>query len=387
MTPFPDLAEHKDIKWHIKAPHAPASIKPWSDQLILEVDSLARFLLQHKISKEYPEIVALGFWARKANLLKMLPGQARFKEAKKTPAVFHVGPANVDTVFFYSFLLSVLAGNQNIVRVSNRSGALVYQLIDLLQGFFYQYANSEFEQLISIIEYPATSTGVTVTLSEWANMRVIWGGDNSIDAINHIAPHANQLTFPDRYSIALMQIEDAEQIPQAVEAMVKDLLPFRQQACSSPKAIVWWNTSEQLQNAFFLQLNQVLANKENGFDMRDQVEQFVDCQRMVITHKPAVKTIEHNHITCLDLDKLLPDYFDIHTGHGLLLNIRVDTLDSLPYADKLQTIAVFNIPDAMQNELMTNHYVKRVTSLGKALSFQHIWDGVDLCEAFGQLTC
>ena len=35
--------------------------------------------------------------------------------------VFHVPPANVDTIFVYSWALSALAGNPNVVRISSRS--------------------------------------------------------------------------------------------------------------------------------------------------------------------------------------------------------------------------------------------------------------------------
>ncbi|MFC6804089.1 acyl-CoA reductase [Deinococcus caeni] len=34
--------------------------------------------------------------------------------------VFHVPPANVDTIFIYSWLMSVLAGNRNVIRLSSR---------------------------------------------------------------------------------------------------------------------------------------------------------------------------------------------------------------------------------------------------------------------------
>ena len=39
--------------------------------------------------------------------------------------VFHVPPANVDTIFIYSWLISALAGNRNIVRVSPRRSEVV----------------------------------------------------------------------------------------------------------------------------------------------------------------------------------------------------------------------------------------------------------------------
>ncbi len=43
--------------------------------------------------------------------------------------VFHIPPANVDTIFMYSWVLSMLMGNRNIVRLSRRSTPQVELII------------------------------------------------------------------------------------------------------------------------------------------------------------------------------------------------------------------------------------------------------------------
>ncbi len=48
--------------------------------------------------------------------------------------VFHVPPANVDTIFVYSWALSALAGNHNVVRISERSAAAAETILDALNG-------------------------------------------------------------------------------------------------------------------------------------------------------------------------------------------------------------------------------------------------------------
>lgn len=386
MIPFPELPTSDQLRWHLQARLSDESLQPWCDELIEAVHGLSSFLLKHTDAKAFPEIIALGFWARQRNI-RQIAAQQSFVESKRPAKVFHIGPANVDTVYFYSFLLSFLSANQNIVRISNRSGAAVYELLRLLQGFLQQHPDSLLGKRVSVLEYPADQEEVTQALSAWADMRVIWGGDDSIQAINRIAPHVNQLNFPDRYSIALLRVENEDQVEKAVEGMCKDLLPFRQQACSSPKAIFWLKTPKVLQSAFFNNLNKAIAKSVNGFDMRDQVEQFVDCQRIAIVNQVTVLSLEHSQLTHLELMQIPSDVFNSHSGHGLILSTDIDTPESLPFADKLQTIAVFNIPVFMQDDLIANHYVKRVVPLGEALSFHHIWDGVDLCQAFGKLRC
>ena len=46
--------------------------------------------------------------------------------------VFHLPPANVDTIFVYSWALSALAGNSNVVRISARSAGAADAILEAL---------------------------------------------------------------------------------------------------------------------------------------------------------------------------------------------------------------------------------------------------------------
>ena len=45
---------------------------------------------------------------------------------------FHVTPANVDTLFVYSWVLSLLVGNANIVRLSSRSTPVRTRILETI---------------------------------------------------------------------------------------------------------------------------------------------------------------------------------------------------------------------------------------------------------------
>src|SRR5262245_19722913 len=85
--------------------------------------ALARRLLAPSSARRFPELASLGFFLRRGEVEKLLDsaqpamGQLRFPRG----LVFHVPPANVDTIFVYSWALSALAGNANVVRISSRS--------------------------------------------------------------------------------------------------------------------------------------------------------------------------------------------------------------------------------------------------------------------------
>jgi hypothetical protein len=84
--------------------------------------ALSARLLAEGPGTRTPEAVALAYWLRPANLRRIAADHPAAAGAVRVPrgVALHVTPANVDTMFLYSFGLSLLAGNVNVVRVSQR---------------------------------------------------------------------------------------------------------------------------------------------------------------------------------------------------------------------------------------------------------------------------
>ncbi|MDN4500898.1 acyl-CoA reductase [Alteromonadaceae bacterium BrNp21-10] len=364
------------------------NIAPWSNHLVSEINKLAQYLLTNSKVKATPELVALAFWARKSNIKsiqKTMQNDHLEQPRSVVHKVFHIAPANVDTVFFYSLILSVLAGNQNIVRVSLRSGDITQQLIKLLDTYLKTH-QSCLSQLISIVEYDAEHRSATEAFSQWCDLRVLWGGDKAIQAISHIRPQTRQIAFPDRFSIAIIQLTEVEQIASAVDGLIRDLLPFRQQACSSPKAFYWWQTPNALQKVFWQRFGEQLGTNSQQFSMSDQVEQIICGQRLIMQGKVIAKPCQAiAGMRVIQVEKLSAVQFELHSGYGLLCDVQLDTLDTLPFADKLQTVSQFGLSQAMLQKLtkyQDNKGFKRLTTLGQALTFESNWDGINLPRAF-----
>src|SRR5262245_7901327 len=88
------------------------------DELVVDfLTRFARILLAPATARRYPELASLGFFLRRAEVTKALAAINADDRALRFPRglVFHVPPANVDTIFVYSWALSALAGNRNIV--------------------------------------------------------------------------------------------------------------------------------------------------------------------------------------------------------------------------------------------------------------------------------
>ena len=98
-------------------------VKPfpiYSDMAILLLDTLSRELRNDKEAREYPDILTFAFWCRRANITKL-------KEEYRTQflrigrgLIFHIAPSNVPINFAFSLAFGILAGNANVVRVSEK---------------------------------------------------------------------------------------------------------------------------------------------------------------------------------------------------------------------------------------------------------------------------
>src|SRR5262249_35789735 len=101
-----------------------SAAEPFAPDAVAFCDAVSKYMLELP-SSAGPQWAALGFFFRAAAITKMaqeVAGLERRESVLRAPRglVFHVTPGNVDTQFLYSWLLSVLAGNANVVRVSSR---------------------------------------------------------------------------------------------------------------------------------------------------------------------------------------------------------------------------------------------------------------------------
>ena len=155
--------------------------------------------------------------------------------------VFHLPPSNVDTIFIYSWLLSALAGNANIVRMSERATGAALAVCRLFNQIA-KDADPLIAHTTAILRY-GHEREITAAISALSDVRVIWGGDATVNTIRTIPlpPHATELTFPDRYSLSVLdaaqycELDQAERQSLATQ-FYNDMYWFDQMACSSPQA-------------------------------------------------------------------------------------------------------------------------------------------------------
>lgn len=377
---------------------APASL-PFSPPILAFVENLGRALRSDPAVRRHPELVALGFWARAANIRRL---QARF-DAPYPEAVrlargvaFHIAPSNVDTIFVYSLLLSMLAGNVNLVRVSSRAGDQANLLMEVFAKTL-ESADPSVRNATAIVRYEH-DRAITDALSRAADLRIVWGGDATVQLVREspLAPSGTELVFPNKYSLAVIDaaawLAEPDQAAVA-RAFVNDSLWFGQAACSSPRTVVWRGSDADFTAASESFWRMIETGAEAaGFEIEDAhaVAKLLAEQGAAIDEWIAIRPSLTNRVRVLDCE-LAHLVQTPGVGNGYFRETRIDRLEQLTGLAQAdwQTIVSFGVPDAdWRATLAANpraRGIDRIVRVGTALDFDAIWDGKDLLASMSRL--
>lgn len=341
-----------------------------------------------------PEIVALGFWLRKANIHKLRQSfdeTNRFVKARGT--VFHIAPSNVDTIFVYSWMLSLLAGNRNVIRVSSKEqhgmSLLLETIVEELQSpLFVSIANR------TMICTYGHEESATARISEACQTRVIWGGDETIRAIREVplAPLANELAFPDRFSLALFSSEaivglDEIEMNGLVDRFYNDVFWFDQMACSSPRLVIWTGDSQELaKERFWLAFENKVEEKRYELMAATQVLKYTTSLWMA-TSDAVTKVSPATYVSRVQLDEIPAVARERHCGGGLFYEYDAENVvkAAAVLIDKDQTVSYFGFNQQELRDFVDaiqTRGVDRVVPIGQALDFSGVWDGQSFLTSF-----
>ena len=354
--------------------------------------------------KAHPELVALGFWMRRANLDNL---RNRFQQSAAGATfhpkgtAFHIAPSNVDSIFIYSWFLSMLCGNKNIVRLSSRSSPQLGLLISALGELLEQDEWRAIAKRVLLVRYEHDAD-ISTYFSSLCDVRVIWGGNLTVSAIRNLPlpPHACEVAFADKFSLALIHAKNWNNAADSkrqdwLNQFFNDAYWFGQMACSSPRMIVWHGDKEAIttaQESFWHGVSKLLKQRETNILPVDFVNKLVAADLIAIRLPTAViHGSEHNDICRVeirhDYAKQLIDA-ELHCGAGLFFETSIGALDDLlPMLDRrIQTVSYAGYPDGAElREFAGCHVLRgvdRIVPFGKALEFSSIWDGFDLFRIF-----
>jgi hypothetical protein len=356
---------------------------------------VARKLLAPAVARRHPELGSLGYFLRPAELSRAVTRMRR-DDAIVFPRgnVFHVPPANVDTIFVYSWALSALAGNHNVVRVSSRSAGAAETILAALNDVD---ADPVIRRTQRMVTY-GRDDAVTAALSQWADLRVIWGGDAAVESIRKhpLRPSARDLTFPDRTAWAALsaagwRAADPAARRDAVVGFSNDAYWFDQAACSSPRTVFLVGTDTADVRAEFVELLLDVVDRRGWqVDAAMAVEKRVNAYGLAATGAVTALDFPANTVTAMSL-AAVPDAPRRWIGAGAFPFAEVGSLlDLVPAMNRQdQTFSHFGFTPAELRAFalgLGGRGVDRIVPFGSALTFSAIWDGYDLPHEFTRLT-
>jgi hypothetical protein len=377
-------------------------LMPFDDVLVETLAALSRAILSAPDLARRAEAVALGFWLRPANLARLARQFRAAYQAQRlrVPAglAFHIPPANVDTIFAYSWALGLLCGNFSLVRLSQRSSPLMLRLVELIAA--------------TLQERPAVAAGsafvtygrddaITAAISARADLRIVWGGDASVAAIRAVplSPLAREIVFADRLSLAILDAAAWLALPPAERAALAkraygDIFSFDQMACSSPRLLVWRGPREAVDQAA-LDFDRAMRDEldARGYKVAPAtaLEKYAESCRASIDWPVASVRRERLDWLVIDLGDARPRPLPAAAvGAGTVVQLRIDSLEQLvTLVDRrVQTICHFGL---LATEIegfaraLAGRGGDRIVPLGEALAFSETWDGNDLLLSFTRL--
>lgn len=377
--------------------------RPFDSRAVDFVARLSQRLLTHKAIRQWPELAALGHWFRRAHLQALSAALVIQPDAvlRGRGLVFHLAPANVDSVSMYSWLLSLLAGNGNWVRVSQKESAQLDFVMDVIREVLAEPFAVPIRGRIVLLTY-AHDDLTTHRISEAAAARVVWGGDATVRAIRAIPlrPTAVELCFPDRFSAAALKAAtllhgEPGDWARLAAGFYNDAFWFAQQACSSPRLLTWVGTEaecEEARHRFWQAVETEVARRrpENTPAMAmARLTAAFELAGAAAAHPGEGSPPGHYPMRVAIEKPLDAGMRELHCGNGLFLEQRMDTLEQLAVqmTDKEQTLSVAGFS---REELMTfvealpPRAVDRIVPVGEALTFSPVWDGTALLQFFAR---
>ena len=363
---------------------------PFEKKICNFLEELSKNLFKNKEAGEYPDIITFAFWCRKNNIEKLRNRFISPNLRLGLGLIFHITPSNIPTNFAYSLIFGLINGNSNIVKVPSKKFKQVDLICDALNFVLQKKKFKEIKKMIKIVRY-SSKDNVTKELSNICDARLIWGGDETINEIRNfkIKERAIDIAFANRFSFSVINSNEIlklsnKGIKNLSTKFYNDTYLVDQNACSSPKFIVWFGKNiKRSREKFWRSLHKEIANK---YDMPDiaSIDKFNDLCKNIIDNSNFKKQERFgNYIYTISLKSLDYNYDNLKSKWGFFYELETNDLKKISkYINKkFQTLTYFGFKkDFFKKFIVENNIpgIDRVVPIGQALDINFYWDGYDM---------
>ena len=363
------------------------ALPPFDDRIVEFLNDVSKEIMGDPGSRGYSDVMTFGFWIRKASVLKLKEKYEGKDEVFRLGkgVVFHIAPSNVPVNFAYSLVAGLLNGNANVVRVPSKDFPQVSILIKAFNKVLEK--NGDMKPYVICVRYER-SKEINDHFSSVADMRVVWGGDQTIAELRRspLPPRSGEVTFADRYSLAVIDsdsylaLEDKDKV---ASDFYNDTFFTDQNACTSPRIIVWIGNSITDAKKVFWEAEHSIVEKKYRFQDIQGVNKLTQ-SLLIAVAQPGIKVEDHSdnliyRVTVPEITDWLMEYRG-NSGYFYEYDCS-DILDIEPLCnDKhCQTIAYIGDSKILLPLLQSGvKGIDRIVPIGKTMDFDLIWDGYDL---------
>jgi hypothetical protein len=368
-----------------------------ANELIIKfLNQISNSIFNEKKSKTFPDLVSFAFWCRQSNIIKIKNSlkENRFGRG----VVLHICPSNVAMNYAYSLVFGLIAGNTNIVRLPSIKFPQVNILNNIIKNQLKKKKFKIFNKRICLINYKK-SDYISNKLSMISDARLIWGGDQTIIAFKKYdtKPRVVDLYFANRYSLCLINSKKFNklkniQIKELAHKFYIDSYTMSQNACSSPKSLIWsGNIDSKKKELFWNELSKTASNKFD-FDINLSNKKILNLNRIVL-NKNITGKVEFKKFNLVrikykknqipkNLESLQPNLgtffeFEISTNSILkkFISSRTQSLTYFGYSN-------FELLDLIKKNNLLG--IDRMIKIGNAFEMSHIWDGTNIIETLSR---
>ncbi len=364
----------------------PARI-PFEDSIIEFLNDVSRKLMGNRDTKKFSDVVTFAFWIRKSSIIK---AKERFEKGNDSHRLgkgvaFHIAPSNVPVNFAYSLVAGLLNGNANIVRVPSKDFPQVSIIVEAFNDVLNQ--NDIMRPYIQLVRYNKDKE-INDLFSSIADIRVVWGGNQTIEELRKspLPPRSTEITFADRYSLAIidsdayLEIENKERV---ADDFYNDTFFSDQNACTSPRVIIWTGKRIEEAKKIFWEEEHKLAEKKYTLQPIQSVNKLTSSYLIAVA-EPGVKIEERKdnlivRVKVQDIKENLMDYRD-NSGYFYEYDCKdISEVKNLCNDKRCQTVAYIGSNKAVLPLIeMGVKGIDRIVPIGKTMDFDLIWDGYNL---------
>ena len=373
---------------------------PFAEEVLSFLSDLSALLMKTPAARPYPDVITFAFFCRRAHLEQL---RSQYQDALDNRLgrglSFHIAPSNVPINFAYSLVAALLAGNACVVKASSQdfpqTRIVCAAMKQLLSG-----AHKALQNHVNVIIYPRERQDITEQLSAACDSRIIWGGDETVRRVRTapLPPHANEVTFPDRYSLLAIRSEavlamDDKQLEKAAQGFYNDTYLTDQNACTSPRLMYWLGSGDMLEKAQdrFWQAVHSYASSRYPLEPVVAVDKLTAAYRAAL-QLPGCRIVptEDNLAVRIQLASLSGEIEENRCAGGFFLEYAAETLaDLIPVVKrKYQTLSYLGLnPDELRRFVRDNRLtgIDRIAPVGSTMDFSLTWDGIDLIRTLSRV--